>query len=148
MVVESLTLRKPFCLSVKLLSAILISFLFFFFCFCFVLFFWIIQSQAAFVNCLYVARFTIVHSKTKIKFPLLLLLLLLYARQLMYLFWFHVRFITGLDKWRSVQYSKYLALLLSSCGKVYSRVTIVRDIHYRAKGSSAWFWFQFNRAAT
>ena len=50
--------------------------------FCFVLFllfvfyyyyyFLIIQSQAAFVNCLYVARFTIVHSKTQIKFPLLL----------------------------------------------------------------------------
>ena len=43
----------------------------------FVFFFLIIQSQAAFVNCLYVARFTIVHSKTQIKFPLLLLLLLL-----------------------------------------------------------------------
>ena len=44
------------------------SFLFFFFVL-------IIRSQAAFVNCLYVARFTIiiVHSKTKIKFPLLLL---------------------------------------------------------------------------
>ena len=41
------------------------------------LFLWIIQSQAAFVNCLYEARFTIVHSKTQIKFPLLLLLLLL-----------------------------------------------------------------------
>ena len=49
-----------------------------FFGFCFVLFlffFLIIQSQAAFVNCLFVARFTIVHSKTQIKFPLLLLLL-------------------------------------------------------------------------
>ena len=36
--------------------------------------FWggIIQSQAAFVNCLYVARFTIARSKTQIKFPLLL----------------------------------------------------------------------------
>ena len=33
-------------------------------------FFLIIQSQAAFVNCLYIARFTIVHSKTQIKFPL------------------------------------------------------------------------------
>ena len=44
------------------------SFLFFFFVL-------IIRSQAAFVNCLYVARFTIiiVHSKTQIKFPLLLL---------------------------------------------------------------------------
>ena len=40
--------------------------------------FFIIQSQAAFVNCLYVARFTVVYSKTQIKFPLLLLLLLLY----------------------------------------------------------------------
>ena len=50
----------------------------FVFVFCFVLFFFlIIQSQAAFVNCLYEARFTIVHPKTKIKFPLLLLLLLL-----------------------------------------------------------------------
>ena len=52
--------------------------IFFFFGFCFVLFlfylfsflvivfffFLIIQSQAAFVNCLYVERFTIVHSKT------------------------------------------------------------------------------------
>ena len=46
------------------------------FLFCFV-FFLIIQSQAAFVNCLYEARFTIVHPKTQIKFPLLLLLLLL-----------------------------------------------------------------------
>ena len=46
--------------------------------FCFVLFlFLIIQSQAAFVNCLYVARFTIVHSKRQIKFLLLLLILLL-----------------------------------------------------------------------
>ena len=35
------------------------------------LFVLIIQSQAAFVNCLYVARFTIVQSKTQIKFPLL-----------------------------------------------------------------------------
>ena len=42
-----------------------------FFLFCFVLFFfWIIQSQAVFVNYQYVARFTIVHSKTQIKFPL------------------------------------------------------------------------------
>ena len=41
------------------------------FCFVFAFFFLIIQSQAAFVNCLYVARFTIVHSKTQIKFPLL-----------------------------------------------------------------------------
>ena len=40
-----------------------------------VFFFLIIQYQAAFVNCLYVARFTIVRSKTQIKFPLLLLLL-------------------------------------------------------------------------
>ena len=52
-------------------------FSFLFYCFCFVLFLWIIQSQAAFVNCLYVARFTIVHSKTQIKFPLSLLLSLL-----------------------------------------------------------------------
>ena len=53
----------------------------FFFGFCFVLFFvflfLIIQSQAAFVNCLYVARFTIVHSKTQIKFPSLLLFVVL-----------------------------------------------------------------------
>ena len=46
--------------------------------FFFSFFFLIIQSQAAFVNCHYVARFIIVHSKTQIKFPLLLLLLLLY----------------------------------------------------------------------
>ena len=58
-------------------------FWFFLLLFCFLVFllfffsFLIIQSQAAFVNCLYVARFTIVHSKTEIKFPLLLLLLLL-----------------------------------------------------------------------
>ena len=56
-----------------------LAFVLFCFCFClfFVCFFFfiIIQSQAAFVNCLYVARFTIVHSKTQIKFPLLLLLL-------------------------------------------------------------------------
>ena len=44
--------------------------------FCFWSWFWfffflIIQSQAGFVNCLCVARFTIVHSKTQIKFPLL-----------------------------------------------------------------------------
>ena len=31
--------------------------------------FWIIQSQAAKVNCLYVARFTILHSKRQMKFP-------------------------------------------------------------------------------
>ena len=37
---------------------------------------WTIQSKAVVVNCLYVTRFTIVHSKTHIKFPLLLLLLL------------------------------------------------------------------------
>ena len=55
----------------------LFLFLFLFFVFCFLFSFLIIQSQAAFVNCLYVARFTIVHSKTQIKFPLLLLLLLL-----------------------------------------------------------------------
>ena len=49
-----------------------VFFSFFFFCFClvlflflFVFFFLTIQSQAAFVNCLYVARFTIVHSKTQ-----------------------------------------------------------------------------------
>ena len=46
-------------------------FFLFFFCFCFVLFcfdFWIIQSQAAFVNRLYVARFTIVNWKTQKRF--------------------------------------------------------------------------------
>ena len=43
------------------------------FVFVFVFFFLIIQSQAAFLNCLHVARFTTVHSKTQIKFPLLLL---------------------------------------------------------------------------
>ena len=42
--------------------------LFFLVCF----FFLIILSQAALVNCLYITRFTIVHSKTQIKFPLLL----------------------------------------------------------------------------
>ena len=56
-------------------------FFFFFFLFlilfCFVLFLWIIQSQAAFVNRLYVPRFIIVHSKTQKKFPLLLLFCLL-----------------------------------------------------------------------
>ena len=54
--------------------------LLFLFCFVFVFvffFFLIIQSQAAFVNCLYVARFTIVHSKTQIKFIMVLLPLLL-----------------------------------------------------------------------
>ena len=53
----------------------LFCFLFLFYVCLFVFFFSIIQSQAAFVNCLYVARFTIVHSKTQIKFPLLSLLL-------------------------------------------------------------------------
>ena len=52
------------------------SFLFSFFLSFFFSFFGIIQSQAAFVNCLYIARFTIVHSKTQIKFPLLLSLFL------------------------------------------------------------------------
>ena len=47
-------------------------FSFHFFSFFFLSFFLIIQSQAEFVNCLYVARFPIVHSKTQIKFPLLL----------------------------------------------------------------------------
>ena len=54
-------------------NAILIfSFLFSFFLLFCCCFFLIIQSQAAFVNCLYVARFTIVHSKTQVKFPLLI----------------------------------------------------------------------------
>ena len=53
----------------------LMQFEFFFLAFVLFLFlFFYFQSQAAFVNCLYVARFTIVHSKTQIKFPLLLLL--------------------------------------------------------------------------
>ena len=39
---------------------------FWFLFFSFFLFFLIIQSQAEFVNCLYVARFAIVHSKTQI----------------------------------------------------------------------------------
>ena len=47
----------------------LMQFWFFFFwllfCFFFCFFFLIIQSQAAFVNCLYVGRFTIVQSKTQ-----------------------------------------------------------------------------------
>ena len=43
---------------------------FFFFAFVLFCFFLITQSQAGFVNCLYVARFTIVHSKTQIKSPL------------------------------------------------------------------------------
>ena len=38
---------------------------FWFLFFSLLFFFWIIQSQAAFVNCLYVASFTIVHSKTQ-----------------------------------------------------------------------------------
>ena len=38
-----------------------------FFSLSFFFFFWIIQSQAAFVNCLYITRFTIVHSKTQNK---------------------------------------------------------------------------------
>ena len=45
------------------------------------LLFLIIQSQAAFVNCLYVARFTIVHSKTQIKFPLLFAYLIFFSRK-------------------------------------------------------------------
>ena len=54
-------------------------FLFFLFSFFFFfLFFWIIQCQAAFVN-----LFTIVHSKTQIKFLLLLLLLFSFFRCLM-----------------------------------------------------------------
>ena len=50
----------------------------FFFLFLFFCVFWIIQSQAAFVN-----LFTIVHSKTQIKFLLLLLLLFSFFRCLM-----------------------------------------------------------------
>ena len=43
------------------------------FSFCFVFFFFlIIQSQAAFVNCLYVARFTIVHSKNTNKVSIII----------------------------------------------------------------------------
>ena len=63
-----------------LIFIIIIIYLFIFFCFCFCFFFLvcffflIIQSQVAFVNCLYVARFTIVPSKTQKKIPLLLLL--------------------------------------------------------------------------
>ena len=47
------------------------EFFFFWLLFCLVFFFLIIQSQVAFVNCRYVARFTIVHSKTQISDPLL-----------------------------------------------------------------------------
>ena len=54
-----------FCFCVVLFCVV---FVFFLFCF----FLLIIQSQAAFVNYLYVARFTIVHSKKQIKLPLLL----------------------------------------------------------------------------
>ena len=49
-----------------------VLFCFVLFLFCFVFFLLIIQSQAASVNYLYVARFTIVHSKKQIKLPLLL----------------------------------------------------------------------------
>ena len=49
----------------------LMQFWFLFFSFFLFFFFLIIQSQATFVNCLYIARFTkFVHSKTQIKFPL------------------------------------------------------------------------------
>ena len=53
-------------------SDLMQSFGFCFVLFLFLFFFLIIQSQAAFLNCLYVARFTIVHSKTQIKFSSLL----------------------------------------------------------------------------
>ena len=56
------------------------------------LFFWIIQCKAAFVNCLYVAKFTIVHSKTQIKVPLLLLLLLLLLLSILLLLFFLLLF--------------------------------------------------------
>ena len=55
----------------------LLFFSFFFLAFVLFCFLLITQSQAGFVNCLYVARFTIVHSKTQIKFPLSLLFSLL-----------------------------------------------------------------------
>ena len=61
---------------IVILISLLFFFSFFFLSFLF-FFFFIIHSQAAFVNCLYVAKFTIVHSKPLIKFPLLLLSLLL-----------------------------------------------------------------------
>ena len=59
-------------LYVKIFFFGFVLFLMFAFYYYYYFFFLIIQSQAAFVNCLYVARFTIVHSKTQIKFPLLL----------------------------------------------------------------------------
>ena len=64
-------------------SFLFLSFFLFLFCL-----FLIIQSQAAFVNCLYVERFTIIHSKTKIKLPLLSLLLLLFSLNFQYDFRF------------------------------------------------------------
>ena len=42
-------------------------------------FFLIIQSQAAFVNCLQVARFTIVHSKTQTKVSIIIIVNILSA---------------------------------------------------------------------
>ena len=56
-----------FCFCVVLFCVV---FVFVFVLFCFFLL--IIQSQVAFVKYLYVARFTIVHSKKQIKLPLLL----------------------------------------------------------------------------
>ena len=58
-------------------------------------FFLIIRSQAAFINCLYMARFTIVHSKTQIKFPILLLLLLLLLLSLLLLLLIFSLFLSG-----------------------------------------------------
>ena len=63
-----------FCLFLFFVFVVFVFVLFLLFLFLFFFFLEIIQSQAAFVNCQYVARFTIVHSKTQIKFPLLLLL--------------------------------------------------------------------------
>ena len=87
--------------------------------FWFFFYFLILQSQAAFVNCLYVARFTIVNSKTKIKFPLLLLLLLLL------LIFFHPRLFQVRTYLPCVQVATLLLFSISLEGSSYRESTVI-----------------------
>ena len=101
----------------------------FVFVFVFVFFFLIIQSQAAFVNCLYVARFTIVHSKTQIKFPLLFIIIIIII-----IFIIIIIIITGTKGYGKVY------------GKVFIRMT--RDKLFRTGNSHTGFFQKVSVNAT
>ena len=86
------------------------------------------QSQAVFVNCLYVARFTIcVHSKTQIKFPFNYLLLLflsefLFGKSLinavLLLYYFNIELLVNIN-----QDTKYFVVFhCSFCNDLFNKL--------------------------